>query len=126
MSASDHLSKALFHGSIEHIPTGTVIKPRDEMSKAWATPNMDDAIKHTRNRIESGLGFGSEGQHPHHGHIYEVTPITDEDASSKDFPGARSSKTGFIVNAHVASVLNPDLGARKHRNPYTNKENPLY
>jgi hypothetical protein len=84
---------------------------------------MQDAEKHTKDRISSGLGFDSVGKHPHHGNIYEVEPIgpnAHSDASSKDFPGARSSKIGFVVKNHVASVLNPYIEARAGRDPITN------
>lgn len=125
MSAQDHLSQQLFHGTIENLPEGAHIKPREAGEYAWATPNLEDAQKHTIDRIASGLGHSSEGQHPHHGNIYEVEPITTSDGSSKDFPGAVKSRTGFIVKRQVASVLNPDEGARKHRDPVTNKPKPL-
>jgi hypothetical protein len=121
MSAQDNLSHALFHGTIETLKPGDLVKPRYSGAHAWATPSLQDAEKHTQNRISSGLGFESVGKHPHHGNIYEVEPlISSEDASTPDFPGARSSTRGFMVKRHVASVLNPYIEARAGRDPITN------
>ena len=111
----------LFHGTIETLKPGEIVKPRYRGAHAWATPNMQDAEKHTQDRISSGLGFDSASKNPHHGNIYEVAPlISSEDASTPDFPGARSSDRGFIVMRHVASVLNPYIEARAGRDPITN------
>jgi hypothetical protein len=115
MSASDNLSHALFHGTIETLKPGDLVKPRHSGAAAWATPSLQDAEKHTQDRINSGLGFSSEGKNPHHGNIYEVEPIgpnAHSDASNTDFPGARSSNIGFVVKRQVASVLNPYIEAR--------------
>ena len=123
MAASDNLSSALFHGTIETLKPGDLVKPRHSGAAAWATPSLQDAEKHTQDRINSGLGFDSAGKNPHHGNIYEVEPIgpnAHSDASSKDFPGARSSNIGFVVKEHVASVLNPYIEARAGRDPITN------
>ena len=117
------LSDSLFHGTIETLKPGDLVKPRHSGAAAWATPSLADAEKHTQDRISSGLGFDSVGKHPHHGNIYEVEPLAPSlhsDASSKDFPGARSSNIGFIVKKHVASVLNPYIEARAGRDPITN------
>ena len=117
------LSDSLFHGTIETLKPGDLVKPRHSGAAAWATPSLADAEKHTQDRISSGLGFDSVGKHPHHGNIYEVEPLAPNlhsDASSKDFPGARSSNIGFIVKKHVASVLNPYIEARAGRDPITN------
>lgn len=117
------LSDSLFHGTIETLKPGDLVKPRHSGAAAWATPSLADAEKHAQDRISSGLGFDSVGKHPHHGNIYEVEPLAPHlhsDASSKDFPGARSSNIGFIVKKHVASVLNPYIEARAGRDPITN------
>ena len=125
MSAEDNLSHALFHGTIETLKPGDLVKPRYSGARAWATPSLEDAEKHTQNRISSGLGFDSDGKNPHHGNIYEVEPlISSEDASSTDFPGAKSSTRGFIVKHQVASVLNPYIEARAGRDPITNSAYP--
>ena len=125
MSAQDNLSHALFHGTIETLKPGDLVKPRYSGARAWATPSLEDAEKHTQNRISSGLGFDSDGKNPHHGNIYEVEPlISSEDASSTDFPGAKSSTRGFIVKHQVASVLNPYIEARAGRDPITNSAYP--
>jgi hypothetical protein len=117
------LSDSLFHGTIETLKPGDLVKPRHSGAAAWATPSLADAEKHTQDRISSGLGFDSVGKHPHHGNIYAVEPLAPSlhsDASNKDFPGARSSNIGFIVKEHVASVLNPYIEARAGRDPITN------
>lgn len=121
--SQNNLSSALFHGTIETLKTGDLIKPRHSGASAWATPSLQDAEKHTQDRISSGLGFDSVGKHPHHGNIYEVEPVgpnAHSDASNVDFPGARSSNIGFVVKNHVASVLNPYIEARAGRDPITN------
>ena len=123
MAASDNLSHELFHGTIETLKPGDLVKPRHSGAAAWATPSLQDAEKHTQDRISSGLGFESVGKHPHHGNIYEVEPIgpnAHSDASNTDFPGARSSNIGFVVKRQVASVLNPYIEARAGRDPITN------
>ena len=125
MSAEDNLSRQLFHGTIETLKPGDLVKPRYSGARAWATPSLEDAEKHTQNRISSGLGFDSDGKNPHHGNIYEVEPlISSEDASSTVFPGAKSSTRGFIVKHQVASVLNPYIEARAGRDPITNSAYP--
>jgi hypothetical protein len=121
------LSGPLFHGTIETLKPGDLVKPRYSGARAWATPSLEDAEKHTQDRISSGLGFDSVGKHPHHGNIYEVEPLAPtlhSDASSTDFPGARSSNVGFVVKSHVASVLNPYIEARAGRDPITNSAYP--
>jgi hypothetical protein len=121
------LSGPLFHGTIETLKPGDLVKPRYSGARAWATPSLEDAEKHTQDRISSGLGFDSVGKHPHHGNIYEVEPLAPtlhSDASSTDFPGARSSNIGFVVKSHVASVLNPYIEARAGRDPITNSAYP--
>ena len=128
--SQDSLSSALFHGTIETLKPGSVIKPLEEGKNVWATKSFDYAQKHTIDRVSNGLGFSSEGQHPHHGNINEVEPIKG-DAVLKDnaeLLGDKDtvvSRKGFRVKGQVASVLNPDLGARKHRDPITNKPKPL-
>ena len=121
--SQNNLSSALFHGTIETLKTGDLIKPRTAGGSAFATPNLEHAEAHTQDRIQSGLGFDSVGKHPHHGNIYEVEPIgpnAHSDSSNVDFPGARSSHIGFVVKNHVASVLNPYIEARAGRDPITN------
>ena len=125
--SQNNLSSALFHGTIETLKPGDLIKPRHSGAPAYATPSLSDAEKHTQNRISSGLGFDSVGKHPHHGNIYEVEPIgpnAHSDASNTDFPGARSSNIGFVVKNQVASVLNPYIEARAGRDPITNSAYP--
>lgn len=121
--SQNNLSSALFHGTIETLKPGDLIKPRTAGGAAFATPNLKHAEAHTQDRIQSGLGFDSASKNPHHGNIYEVEPIgpnAHSDASNVDFPGARSSTIGFVVKRQVASVLNPYIEARAGRDPITN------
>lgn len=120
------LSNQLFHGTIENLKPGDVIKP-GVGGRAWASSNLDRVVAHTTDRIASGLGYSSEGQHPHHGNIYEVEPIGQmtESPHKSDYPEDFVAG-GFKVKGQVASVLNPDPVARKHRDPITNKERPLW
>lgn len=104
MSASDHLSKQLFHGTIETLKPGDVIKS-DGVS--WATSSMDYALKHTAERTRTGFGERPGGEYPvHHGNIYEVEPLgaMQEPEESK---GTFASKEGFRVKGQVASVIGP-------------------
>ena len=121
---------SFYHGTIENLQPGSIIKPRDERTSAWATSNLQGAVKHTLDRIHSGLGQSSEGQHPHHGNVYEVEPLENDStfaqSPNRDFPEAVSSKQGFRVSRQVASVLNPDPAARRHRDPITNKPKDIW
>lgn len=121
--------QSLFHGTIESLNPGDVVSPRDRGDVSWATSNLHGAISHTQDRIQSGLGQGSEGQHPHHGKVYEVEPLSSDSSfkpsPNRDFPEAFTSQQGFRVSRQIASVLNPDLSARKHRDPITNKPRPF-
>ena len=101
---------SLYHGTIETLPEGGIIKPRDAHDVAWATSRLDYALKHAQERTISGYGERSGGEYPvHHGNVYEVEPLDDVQSnmmhSDKD---AVYSKTGFKVKKHVASVLGPE------------------
>jgi len=104
MSASDHLSpKQFFHGTIETLKPGDVIKPRTEHGAAWATTDLDYALKHTQNRVVSGYGVKEGGEYPvHHGNVYEVEPMDEykEGWDKTVFAGSQ-----FRVKGQVASVL---------------------
>jgi hypothetical protein len=103
MSASDNLSQQLFHGTIETLKTGDVITPRTEGGTAWATTDLDYALKHAKHRVSSGYGANDGGEYPiHHGNVYEVEPM-DEYKEKHDktiFAGS-----AFKVKSQVASVL---------------------
>lgn len=103
MSAQDNLSKQLFHGTIETLKPGDVIKPRTEYGTAWATSNMDYALKHTQDRVRSGYGANPGGEYPvHHGNVYEVEPMDEyKNAEDKTIFAGRA----FKVKNQVASVL---------------------
>ena len=110
MAASDHLSpKQFFHGTIETLKPGDVIKPRIS-GHAWASTDLPAVVEHTRDRTISGLGAAdNDGEWPvHHGNVYEVEPV---DPAAVEGPGlsatagAVASKKGFKVKSQVASVL---------------------
>lgn len=117
MAASDHLSHQLFHGTIETLKPGDVIKS-DGVS--WATDNMDYALKHTTERTRTGFGNRPGGEYPvHHGNIYTVEPVgsmvEDDQPHNK---GAYKSTEGFRVTGQVASVLGPEDDRRHIKNRF--------
>ena len=104
------LSAALFHGTIETLKPGDVIKPRTEHGTAWATSDLDYALKHTQNRVVQGYGANDGGEYPvHHGNVYEVEPMDEyKEAHDKTiFAGS-----AFKVKNQVASVLGQDDNLR--------------
>jgi hypothetical protein len=105
---SSPLSHQLFHGTIETLKPGDLIKQRDGV--VWATNKFDYALKHTEERTRTGFGARPGGEYPvHHGNIYEVEPLGDlkQDTQAHN-EGAFTSKEGFQVRRHVASVLGPE------------------
>ena len=103
MAASDHLSQQLFHGTIETLKPGDVIKPRNEHDTAWATSDLNYALAHAHERARTGFGINDGGEYPvHHGNVYEVEP-TDKfkEAHGKTIFAGRA----FKVKSQVASVL---------------------
>jgi hypothetical protein len=108
--SQNNLSSALFHGTIETLKPGDVIKSRTEHGTAWATSDLDYALKHAQSRVISGYGANDGGEYPvHHGNVYEVEP-----AEGTEFPkNAHGDKTifagkAFKVKGQVASVLGQD------------------
>jgi hypothetical protein len=105
------LSGPLFHGTIETLPEGGEIKPRDKGDVAWATGRLDYAVKHAEERVRTGFGAKSGGEWPvHHGNIYEVEPIDPKSVhhnESHPDPDAYYSTTGFRVKRQVASAIGP-------------------
>ena len=129
MSAQDNLSHQLFHGPIETLKPGDVIKDT-EGSPTWATPNMDYALAHTLDRTRSGFGVAPGGEYPvHHGNIYEVEPVDGEShedmsslakALSPTEPSSNlASKSGFRVKRQVASVLGPQEDRKTIKKNFT-------
>lgn len=112
------LSSALFHGTIETLKPGDVIKSDGGVS--WATNNLDYALKHTTERTRTGFGARPGGEYPvHHGNIYTVEPVGE--AVEDDQPhnkGAYKSKEGFRVTGQVASVLGPEDDRRHIKNRF--------
>jgi len=103
MSAEDNLSRQLFHGTIETLKPGDVIKPRTEDGTAWATTDLNYALTHAHERARSGYGARRGGEYPvHHGNVYEVEPM-HEHKNTED----KTIFTGraFKVKGQVASVL---------------------
>lgn len=106
--STNNLSSALFHGTIETLKPGDVVKQDDGV--VWATNKLDYALKHTEERTRTGFGARPGGEYPvHHGNIYEVEPVGDVEADTQPHnEGAFKSKAGFRVKAQVASVLGPE------------------
>jgi hypothetical protein len=110
---SASLSGPLFHGTIEDLAPGTTIKPRIKGGEAWATTNMDAAVRHTQDRLVYGLGQGNVRKDVSHGKVYEVEPIhigkledpTIMTQTMSGTPDAVASRLGFVVKGQVASVL---------------------
>ena len=104
MAASDHLSQQLFHGTIETLKPGDIIKDRG-VGAAWATSSLDYALKHASERTRTGFGARPGGEYPvHHGNVYEVEALGSlhEPEESK---GTYASREGFQVRKQIASVL---------------------
>lgn len=116
MSASEHLSHQLFHGTIETLPEGKIIKPRDSHDVAWATKRLDYALKHAQERTISGFGEKSGGEYPiHHANVYEVEPVSSEDVKHNMLHADKDSvysTEGFRVKRQVASVLGQEDNLR--------------
>ena len=101
--SQNNLSKALFHGTIETLKPGDVIKA-PENGTAWATSDLSYALDHAKDRTNSGYGVNPGGEYPvHHGHVYEVEPMGEYKDHSED----KTIFTGnsFKVKNQVASVL---------------------
>jgi len=103
MSAEDNLSRQLFHGTIETLKPGDVIKPRTEHGTAWATTDLNYALAHAHERARTGYGTNPGGEYPvHHGNVYEVEPMYEhKNAEDKTIFTGRA----FKVKGQVASVL---------------------
>ena len=109
MSAEDNLSRQLFHGTIETLKPGDVIKPRgngsdhDTSGAAWATSDLNYALSHAHERARTGYGKSPGGEYPvHHGNVYEVEPVSEYKPGEHEntFVGRQ-----FKVKSQVASVL---------------------
>ena len=116
MSAQDNLSRQLFHGTIETLKPGDVIKPRgngtdhDTSGVAWATSDLNYALDHAKDRVRSGFGAKPGGEYPvHHGNVYEVEPVSDYKPGeyANTFVGKQ-----FKVKHQVASVLGEEDNLR--------------
>ena len=102
---NQNLSHALFHGTIETLKPGDIVKPRTEHGTAWATSDMDYALKHAHDRARSGFGVNPGGEYPvHHGNVYEVEPVGEHAAHPTEEKGIFIGKQ-FKVKHQVASVL---------------------
>lgn len=110
MSAQDNLSRQLFHGTIETLKPGDVIKPRTEHGTAWATDDLHYALNHAKDRVRSGFGANPGGEYPvHHANVYEVEPVSDYKPGeyANTFVGKQ-----FKVKNQIASVLGEDDNLR--------------
>jgi hypothetical protein len=119
MSATDHLSHQLFHGTIETLKPGDVIKSDGGVS--WATENLGYALKHTEERTRTGFGVKPGGEYPvHHGNIYAVEPLGQlQESNEPHNKGAYMSKDGFRVKEQVASVLGPEEDRKTIKKNFT-------
>ena len=105
MSASNSLSQALFHGTIETLKPGDIIKPRTEHGTAWATSDLNYALDHAKDRVRSGYGANDGGEYPvHHGNVYEVEPADEHKIHPTEGSHIFTGKA-FKVKNQVASVL---------------------
>jgi len=111
VSAQDNLSHQLFHGTIETLKPGDIIKPRgngtdhDTSGTAWATSDLNYALEHAKDRVSSGFGIKAGGEYPvHHGNVYEVEPVGEHNAYPTEEKGIFIGKQ-FRVKNQVASVL---------------------
>ena len=106
MSASDHLSpKQFFHGTIETLNPGDIIKPRYKNGTAWATSDLNYALQHTQKRVTDGYGINDGGEYPvHHGNVYEVEPA-EGDSYKEAHDKTIFTGNAFRVKGQVASVL---------------------
>ena len=110
MSASDHLSKQLFHGTDANLKEGDIIKPakqkvlHDDQTLAFATNYYPEAHSYGYSRAKNnGALFGS---------VYEVEPL-EGDTTLKRNPSlmggkvrksVHTSEKGFRVKKHVGWV----------------------
>lgn len=112
MSAQDNLSHQLFHGTIETLKPGDIIRPRTEQGTAWATSDLNYALEHAHERARTGYGANDGGEYPvHHGNVYEVEPMDEY----KQHP--TEEKTIFVgrqfkVKHQVASALGQEDNLR--------------
>ncbi len=92
MSASDNLSKSLFHGSSHPFNKGDIITPKGK-GHAFATINLEYAKYHLE-EIK-----GKEGK------VYTVEPVDrqemEEETSKGEFGNYRLSKKGFRVTGEA-------------------------
>ena len=108
MSASDHLSKQLFHGTDANLKEGDIIKPaksllHDDQELAFATTDYGLAHSYGYSRAKNnGALFGS---------VYEVEPLEGDTTIKKlhsmnndTSKPVRSSEKGFRVKKHVGWV----------------------
>ena len=109
MSASDHLSKQLFHGTDANLKEGDIIKPakqkvlHDDQTLAFATNYYPEAHSYGYSRAKNnGALFGS---------VYEVEPLEGDTTIKKlhsmnndTSKPVRSSEKGFRVKKHVGWV----------------------
>ena len=108
MSASDNLSKQLFHGTNANLKEGDIVKPaksllHDDQELAFATTDYGLAHSYGYSRAKNnGALFGS---------VYEVEPI-EGDTTIKKLSSmnndrskpVRSSEKGFRVKKHIGWV----------------------
>jgi len=109
MEPTENQFKPLYHGTIENLKPGDIVKPRTTYGTAWAGRDMNAVIEHTQDRIHSGLGFSDKNQTVNYGNLYEVEEIPGAHYNYSPIgsatPGAVGSEDGFKVKGQIASVL---------------------
>ena len=104
--SQNNLSSALFHGTIETLKPGDIIRPRHgEYGTAWATTDLNYALAHAHERARTGFGVNDGGEYPvHHGNVYEVEPA-EGDSYREAHDKTIFAGNAFKVKSQVASVL---------------------
>jgi hypothetical protein len=96
MSASDSLSKQLFHGSMASIPVGGVVQ--DKGNGAWASTSWGEASKYASPSYRTDPSAQPALFNP----VYTVEPVdkaeTEAHSKERNVPSdVRVSKKGFRV-----------------------------
>ena len=106
---AENRSERFYHGTIEHIPEGSTVTPRNDNGWAFATTDLQGAIAHTKTRIGTGMGRDDKSKSVNHGNLYEVEPMEGDDTFGpvgiSGISGSVASKKGFKVTKQIASVL---------------------
>ena len=127
MSASDHLSQPLFHGSIHPFKVGDVIKPQNQ-GTAFATPDANYAGRYAeagnmrafRNSEDKKLNVNDNPAL--FGTVYKVEPVKHEDVkhgTSTDIweRPIVASESGFKVTG-ISHLTSPEFYDYNHTHTF--------